>query len=362
MKKKESFEATIRESRFPPSLFFVYLVVLLLMSGIHTGLLVGIGSLGWNKVLQTVVPILYWSSVAVGLTLFTRRQMRKTYEEPMLKLAEATKKVAEGDFSIYIAPLHTLEKMDYLDYMLLDFNKMVGELGSIETLKTDFLSNVSHEIKTPLAIIQNNAELLLCEDLDQEQKQYADRIFSASRRLADLITNILKLNKLEKQTILPVMKPYDLCEQLVECAVNFEDAWEKQGLEFEADLEEHVEILADPALMELVWNNLFSNAIKFTKPGGTITLTENSDENMIRVSVQDTGCGMTAETQKHIFEKFYQGDTSHAMAGNGLGLALVLRVLQLNDFQIEVESEPGKGSTFTVIIPKRGKEVLPTHE
>lgn len=362
MKEKQSFESKIRNDRFPPSLFFVYLAVLLLMSGIHTGLLVGMGSLGWNEFWQTAIPVLYWSAVAVGLTLFTRSQIRRVYEEPMQRLAEATKKVSEGDFSVYIAPLHTLEKMDYLDKMIVDFNKMVEELGSIETLKTDFFSNVSHEIKTPLAIIQNNAELLCREDLNQKQRLYADTIFSAARRLTDLITNILKLNKLEKQTILPEMKTYDLCEQLAACAVNFEDIWEKQDLEFEADLEDYAEISADPALMELVWNNLFSNAIKFTEPGGKIILTEKSDEETIHVSVQDTGCGMTDEIKKHIFEKFYQGDTSHATSGNGLGLALAMRVLQLNDFRIQVESEPGKGSIFTVVIPKPKKEALSENE
>lgn len=362
MKEKNSFQNTVRNSRFPPSLFFVYLVVLLLMSGIHTGLIVGMNQAGWNELVQTAIPILYWSAVAVGLTLFTRRQVRKTYEEPMHRLAEATKKVSEGDFSIYIAPLHTLEKMDYLDNMLVDFNKMVEELGSIETLKTDFFSNVSHEIKTPLSIIQNNAELLCREELTEKQRKYADTIFGATKRLADLISNILKLNKLEKQTIMPVMESYDLCGQLAECALQYEPSWEKQRLEFDADMEDHADICADPALMELVWNNLFSNAVKFTEPGGTITLTVKSDEKTIRVSVQDTGCGMTEDTKKHIFEKFYQGDTSHSMAGNGLGLALALRVLQLHGFEIEVTSEPGKGSIFTVIIPKAKKEVLPEHE
>ena len=358
MKEKRSFENNIRTSRFPPSLFFVYLITLLMMSGIHVGLLVGMRYLGWNQLIQTAVPLLYWSAVAIGLTLFTRSQIQRVYEEPMHKLAQATKKVAEGDFSVYIAPLHTIEKMDYLDKMIVDFNKMVEELGSIETLKTDFISNVSHEIKTPLAIIQNNAELLRLEELKGKQQEYADAIFWSSRRLADLISNILKLNKLENQTIAPVMETYDLCEQLAECAVTHEPVWEKRGLDFEADMEDSVEISADPALMELVWNNLFSNAVKFTEPGGKIILTERSEGETIRVSVQDTGCGMTEETKKHIFEKFYQGDTSHSMAGNGLGLALVLRVLQLAHFRIEVESEPGKGSIFTVIIPKEKKEVL----
>ena len=353
----ESENSEISSSRFPPVIFFVYLITLLLMSGIHAGLLVGMNQFGWNELIQTVVPMLYWTAAAIGLTLFTRRQIRRVYEEPMHMLAEAAKKVAEGDFSVCIAPLHTIEEMDYLDKMIVDFNKMVEELGSIETLKTDFISNVSHEIKTPLAIIRNNAELLRLEELTEKQQEYADTIFRSSERLADLISNILKLNKLENQTIAPAMETYDLCGQLARCAVTYEPAWEKRGLDFDADMEDYAEISADPALMELVWNNLLSNAVKFTEPGGRIILTERTEGETIRVSVQDTGCGMTEETKKHIFEKFYQGDTSHSMTGNGLGLALTLRVLQLNDFRIEVESEPGKGSIFTVIIPKVKKEV-----
>ena len=356
MKEKNAFVPKIRSSRFPPSLFFVYLGVLLLMSGIHTGLIVGMNTLGWNDFWQTVVPILYWSAVAGGLTLFTRRQIQRVYEEPMHKLAEATEQVAGGDFSVYIPPLHTSDKLDYLDVMIVDFNKMVEELGSIETLKTDFFSNVSHEIKTPLAVIQNNAELLNMEPLTDTQREYADTIYQSSRRLSDLITNILKLNKLEKQNITPDTQVYDVCAQLAECALGFETAWEEKSLDFDADMEDRAEIAADPALMELVWNNLFSNAVKFTEPGGSITLTETSDGENIYVSVRDTGCGMAEDTKKHIFEKFYQGDTSHATAGNGLGLALALRVLQLNDFRITVESAPGEGSMFTVIMPKAHKE------
>lgn len=359
MKEKKSWERAIRDSRFPPSLFFVYLIVLLLMSGIHTGILVGMSRLGWNDFLQSMVPILYWAAVAVGLTLFTRKQVKRVYEEPMHRLAEATKKVAEGDFSVYVPPIHTSDRLDYLDIMLEDFNRMVEELGSIETLKTDFFSNVSHEIKTPLAMLQNNAELLCKEELTEQQEQYAKTIFFGSKRLADLIDNILKLNKLEKQTIAPVAETYNLCEQLAQCALHYESAWERRELEFDADMEDYAWVCADPALMELVWNNLFSNAVKFTEPGGRIILTEKTENETIRVSVRDTGCGMSEETKKHIFEKFYQGDTSHSMAGNGLGLALVLRVLQLNDYQIEVESESGKGSKFTVIIPKAKKEVVP---
>lgn len=342
----------IRDNRFPPSLFFVYFGVLLLMSGIHTGLVVGMNSLGWNEVLQVIVPLLYWSAVALGLTLFTRKQIQKTYEVPMHRLAEATQKVASGDFSVYVPPIHTSDRLDYLDIMLIDFNKMVEELGSIETLKTDFFSNVSHEIKTPLAIIQNNAELLTLEPLTEKQQGYAHTIFQSSERLSALISNILKLNKLEKQAIVPEIQVYDVCAQLAECALHYEQTWEQKNLDFDADLEDRAEIAADPALMELMWNNLFSNAVKFTEPGGSIVLTETSDENAIRVSVRDTGCGMDENTKKHIFEKFYQGDTSRATAGNGLGLALAMRVLQLNHFDIQVDSTPGHGSCFTVTMPK----------
>lgn len=355
MNEKHPVETKVRNSRFPASLFFIYLIILSLMSGIHIGMIIGMNKLHWNDFLQVIIPILYWIAVAVVLTIFTRWKIQHAYEEPMHKLAEATEKVAGGDFSVYIPPLHTSDRLDYLDVMLVDFNKMVEELGSIETLKTDFFSNVSHEIKTPLAVIQNNAELLLAEDLTESQREYANTIFQSSRRLADLISNILKLNKLEKQNITPDVQVYDVCAQLADCALGYESAWEQKDIEFDADMEDFAEVAADPALMELVWNNLFSNAVKFTEPGGSITLTESSDDDFIRVSVTDTGCGMSEETRKHIFEKFYQGDTSHAMAGNGLGLALALRVLQLNNFQIQVESTPGQGSTFTVTMPKASK-------
>ena len=349
---KGTMKNALRESRFPPSLFVIYLCVLLLMSGIHIGLLVLMDKLGWNDLIQTVVPVLYWSAVAIGLTLFTRRKVRKTYDIPMKQLAEATDKVAHGDFSVYVPPIHTIEKKDYLDFMIMDFNKMVEELGSIETLKTDFFSNVSHEIKTPLSIIQNHAELLHTDELSEEKrKEYTETILYATHRLSSLITNMLKLSKLEKQAITPMAEPYDVCRQLCECALQFEDVWEKKEIEFIADIEERVMIAADEELMALVWNNLLSNAVKFTEPGGTVTLYQTSDEKEILVRIKDSGCGMSEKTLDHIFDKFYQGDTSHATEGNGLGLSIALRVLQLSGFIISAESVVGKGSTFTVQIP-----------
>lgn len=343
----------IKQTRFPTSLFFVLFVVMLLMSGLHTGIVVLMTRLKLHPSIQTAIPLMYWAVVATGLTLYTRWRMKKSYDEPMRILAAATAKVAAGDFSVYIPPYHTADKHDYLDVMLMDFNKMVAELGSIETLKTDFFSNVSHEIKTPIAVIQNYAEMLSRGNLPEKRVQeYAESIQQASKKLSTLITNMLKLNKLDKQTIKPISESYDLCEQLCHCALQFEDLWEQKNIDFVADVEERTIISADKELMELVWTNLLSNAIKFTKSGGCVTLCQTSDADSVIVEISDTGCGMSEETVSHIFEKFYQGDTSHSTEGNGLGLSLSLRILQLMDASISVISVLGKGSTFTVTIPK----------
>lgn len=345
-------EQSVRKSRFPFSLILVFWVTLLLMSGVHSGVIVLVNEREWNTLVQILLPMAYWAFVAVELTLYTHWRIQKDYEVPMQKLAKATAKVAQGDFSVYVAPSHTMDKLDYLDVMILDFNKMVEELGSIETLKTDFFSNVSHEIKTPLAVIQNNAELLSRDCItEQQRREYTETILHATRRLSNLIMNMLKLNKLEKQVIQPVPQAYDVCAQICACALQFEDMWDKKDIEFVADLEDRAVIRADEGLLELVWTNLLSNAMKFTPAGGTITITQKSDGEKITVCVSDTGCGMDDATVKRIFDKFYQGDTSHATEGNGLGLALVQRILELSDGTITVKSAPGKGSAFTVMLP-----------
>lgn len=351
-REEKTGQRTVKNSLFPLSLFGIFLGVLFLMSGIHVGLVVLMNSLGWNELLQTLVPMTYWGLVAMGLTFFTRKKMRDTYEEPLHRLAEGTRKVAEGDFSVYVPTVHTSSRLDYLDVMILDFNKMVEELGSVETLKTDFVSNVSHEMKTPIAVIKNYAELLQTDrGTEEERREYARNIEEAAVRLSTLISNILKLNKLENQSIDPDIEDYDLSGQLEMCILQYEELWDEKELELEVDIAERVNVRADRSLMELVWNNLLSNAVKFTEPGGTVTIRQRTAEGQVEVSVTDTGCGMSQESIRHIFDKFYQGDTSHAREGNGLGLALMKRIIDLMNGEITVVSRPGQGSTFTVRLP-----------
>ncbi len=340
------------DSLFPLSLFFLYLVVLLLMSGVHTGLVTLANEEDWNDLVQISLPILYWAAVAAGLTFFTRKKMIQTYDRPMKELARAAGQVAQGDFSVYIPPIHTADRYDYLDRMILDFNQMVAELGSLETMRTDFIANVSHEFKTPLAAIQNYAQLLEQPGLSpKEQRACTAAILGSTRRLSALVTNILKLNKLESQQLKPQPVPYDLCRQLSDCALAFEPVWEEKQIEFDASLEDRTVIQADASLLELVWNNLLSNAFKFTPPGGRVTLTQSCRDGWAVVTVADTGCGISPQAQKHIFDKFYQADPSHASAGNGLGLALVRRVLERTGGRITVDSAEGRGSAFTVQLP-----------
>lgn len=349
---KTETKLKVKDSHFSVTAFLPVLGMLLLIAGIHAGLVVLFLEQEVHSAAQAALICGYWILVSAGLTEFIHHQMKKNYEIPMKDLAKAANKVANGDFSVYAPPLHPIDRYDYLDVMIVDFNRMVEELGSIETLKTDFLSNVSHEIKTPIAVIQNSAEMLQSTELSEEQRQeYVLAVIKSSKKLSALITNILKLNKLEKQNIKPVMEAYDLCSQLCECSLQFEDIWEKKQIEFEVQIEERKVISLDQSLLELVWTNLLSNAFKFTQECGSVTLRQYSGEDTVTVQVADTGCGMDQKTMEHIFDKFYQGDTSHAAEGNGLGLALAFRIVKMLDGNISVESEAGKGTCFTVELP-----------
>ena len=297
---------------------------------------------------MTFWNVLLIAFVSATIDYWRRRQM---VDKPVRQIMAALDQVMQGDFSVRIAPVKEFAGETGFNEIITAINKMTAELQGTETLRTDFIANVSHELKTPLAVMGNYATMLQRPGITEKEKnEYAKAISEAARRLAALITNILKLNKLENQQIFPQPTEFDLGEQLCQCLLQFEDAWDAKNLEIETDIEDDVHIKSDPELLSLVWNNLISNAVKFTPEGGTIGVSLKTDGNLVTVSVSDTGCGINPETGKHIFEKFYQGDTSHATQGNGLGLALVKRVVDILQGEIFVQSTPGKGSTFSVRI------------
>lgn len=297
----------------------------------------------------------FWNAIFLGVVLalfdFFRRKL--TVERPLKRIQETTQKITDGDFSARIKQVNTLTAFNDYKIIINDLNKMAEELSGIETLRTDFISNVSHELKTPLAVLQNYGTLLSQPDLPEEKRmEYAKAIIQNTSRLSELVTNILKINKLENQSIRPNLSVFNLSELLCENLLNFENIWEEKNINIETDIKEDIYIHSDPELISIIWNNLISNALKFTDNGGTVTAKLTDEGKYIKMSVSDTGCGMTEDTIKRIFDKFYQGDTSHSTKGNGLGLSIVKRIIDILNAEITVESELGAGTVFTVKIVK----------
>lgn len=277
-----------------------------------------------------------------------------TTERITRRIVAATQELVNGNFDTRIPTVGKFGLDESYGQIIDCFNEMARELGSVETLRSDFIANVSHEMKTPLAVMQNYATLLRAPSLSDEKRlEYAAGIAAASRRTSEMISNILKLNRLENQRIYPNAAPFDLGEHICENLLQYESVWEEKNIAVDTALADDVIVTADAELLGLVWSNLFSNAFKFTPDGGTVRVEMTADAHFASVCVRDSGCGMSAEVGAHIFEKFYQGETSHASQGNGLGLALVKRVVDILKGEIRVESTLGVGSTFTVRI-RRG--------
>lgn len=296
----------------------------------------------------TFLNVLLLSVLFTAIDVLRRKL---TTERAAKQISDAAAQIVRGNFNVQIAQSARVAADESYAQIIDCFNTMAHELQSVETLRTDFVANVSHEMKTPLAAMQNYAALLQTPQLSEEKRlEYAAGAGDVARRMADLVTNILKLSRLENQTIYPKLTEFDLGEQICECLLQYETVWEREEIELETDLADAIKVRADAELLQLVWNNLFSNAFKFTPRGGRVRVTLTADETFATVKVSDTGCGMDAEVGAHIFEKFYQGDTSHAAQGNGLGLALVRRVVDILKGEIRVESTVGVGSTFTVKI------------
>lgn len=303
--------------------------------------------------IQAAAKLTFWNVVLLSgiFTVIDIIRRKLMVERPVKNITDAAERIIQGDFSVRLEQSKQLGADDTFNRIIDCFNKMAQELGSVETLRSDFIATVSHEMKTPLAVMQNYGTLLQSPNLSEENRlEYAKGVTEGARRMADMMTNILKLNRLENQQIYPQAAPFDLGEQLCQCLLQFENVWESRQIEIETDIGENIQVNADEELLSHVWNNLFSNAFKFTPPGGKVSVSLTATEHHAIVRVADTGCGMTPEVGAHIFEKFYQADASRATQGNGLGLALVKRVVDILQGEIRVESAVGKGSAFTVKI------------
>lgn len=302
-----------------------------------------------NNALIAVLMLIVVLMLATFCTAadFIRRKVM--IDRPVREILSATQRIAAGDFSVRLAPKHTYDNYNEFDVIKENLNTMAAALGNSEILKTDFISNVSHELKTPLSVIRNYATLLSEEKDAATREKYAETLKTATARLTALINNILRLNKLENQDFAPEVAPFDLTAALGECILQFEDVIEKKQLTLSCDLSD-VTLLGAREYLDIVWSNLLSNAVKFTDEGGEISVTLKRRGSDAVVTVRDTGCGISPEVGARIFEKFYQADTSHAALGNGLGLALVKRVIDILGGEISVQSEKGHGSTFTVVL------------
>lgn len=286
------------------------------------------------------------------VSLGVRYIMYTGYIRPMNQIGHAVRKVASGDFTVRLATKGRNGEKDAMEVLFDDLNTMTEELATIETLKGDFIANISHEIKTPLSIIQNYAVVMKEGAVEADkQQEYLQIIIQATRKLSGLVSDILRLNKLDSQEILHPLK-YSLDEQLRCCILGLDEKFDQKNIQLEAELEEVI-IRTDEGLMEVVWNNILNNAIKFTPQDGTISVKLSQDGNEAIVIIKDTGCGMDEFTRSHIFDRFYQGDTSHSGEGNGLGLALVGRVIELVKGTIQVNSQSNVGSEFIIRLPLR---------
>ena len=292
--------------------------------------------------------------LSLVLAVFLSAILLRMMVRPIRRLVEATKQVAKGDFSVHV---EKGEADDEVAELVGSFNEMTRQLGNNELFKKDFINSFSHEFKTPIVSIRGFARQLQREDLTEEQRsEYLEIIVRESERLANMSSNVLLLTRLENQAIMPDITEFSLDEQLREAVLLFEKQWSDKDMELEIDLTD-LRIRANEEMLSHVWINLIGNAIKFSGTGGKLEVSCRMVGDRVRVVIADTGMGMDDETCARIFDKFYQGESSgsaqpsHSTEGNGLGLPLVKRIVELSKGSISVKSRPGEGSTFTVELP-----------
>ena len=306
--------------------------------------------LEWLTNTHFTVPTIVWMvlfSVVLGGGLSII--MSRFFLRPVTRMGRAMERVAAGDFTVRLDNPGALGEMrDSYAH----FNTMTRALAATETLQSDFISNVSHEFKTPINAIEGYAMLMQDAGNDPAlQREYADKILLSTRRLSELVNNILLLSKVDNQTMPLEKHPYRLDEQLRRAILLLERKWTQKQIEWDVDMDEAT-YTGNESLMLHVWVNLLDNAIKFDPVGGEIRLRLHCESTCIRITVSDNGPGIPKDQQSAIFERFYQADGSHKSEGNGLGLALARRIVRMCGGEVSVSSEPGKGSCFTVELPR----------
>ena len=305
---------------------------------------------GWStaKPGEPIIPFLFQSgiiSIVVGTTLSFF--MSHLPLRPLHTLIQAIHEVSAGNYDVKIHLEHPKEFQELSEC----FNQMTEELAGTEIFRSDFINNFSHEFKTPIVSILGFARLLRSQKLDAcQSREYLDIIIEESRRLSELSSTVLNLSKVESLTLLTDKTVYSLSEQIRESILLLENKWSKKQIAFDIDMEE-IMIRANEPLLKQVWMNLLDNAVKFSPAAGCISITLHSDNGNAVFAVKDQGAGIDDKTKKYIFDKFYQGDSSHHMEGNGLGLPLVKKILELHKGNISVLSEAGKGSVFVAAVP-----------
>ena len=301
-----------------------------------------------NNMIHVKIPVLLEIIVpSLIIGLLVTGFMSKWFFDPVKKLLSAMEKVADGDFS---TRLETKSSSKEIREIYSGFNLMASELGAIEILQTDFVSNVSHEFKTPINAIEGYSTLLQGdENLSDEQKQYVDKIMFNTKRLSDLVGSILLLSKIENQPIPSNQTTFRLDEQVRQSIVALEPAWSKKDIEFDVEMDS-IEYTGNENMMHHIWDNLIGNAIKFNPECGLICIRLARQNNDVVFTIEDSGPGISDEAKKHIFDKFYQGDSPHKDEGNGLGLALVKKILSVSNGEISVENIDGGGCRFTVVL------------
>ncbi len=297
--------------------------------------------------LSNVSQLLQLNFLSFLISIIVARFMVKIFCDPIRDLREGMGKVANGDFSVR---LKTKSTSGEIQEMMSGFNMMVKELQSTEILQSDFVSNVSHEFKTPINAIEGYTTLLQnTENIDETENYYIEKILFNTKRLSSLVSNILLLSKIENQTIPTRKENYRLDEQVRETILALESAWEPKEIEFDIDLDE-INYYGNANLIYHVWLNLMSNAIKFSNQGGEVKIRLYKETEKIFFVIENQGPQLSEEALKHIFDKFYQEDTSHKEEGNGLGLALVKRILSMTNGEITAENVEKNGCRFTVIL------------